>query len=222
MIVQSKKQVEFRKVTSNEEFTQVGRLRYELLVEEMNYPTPAADHVNRLVLDSLDNQAHVIAGWDEDQLVATMRINPLRDCLGDEFSFITQHLPASIPRETLSVCTKFAVAKPYRKTSLTLRMMFKAYEYGMNHGITHDAIYCYPNMAPTYHRLGYRYHRNNVFHPVLGNIAVMSFPFHDEDYLRQSRSPFYRILKSIEGTHKRNTRSNNGIEIVAPNNHIQI
>ncbi len=192
--------MEIRKVTTEEELFQVGRLRYDIFVKESKYELSHADHTNKTALESLDQCGQVFAAWDKGKVVGTIRGTLFRNCTEENIIFVGDKIPLDLNRYDLGFSNGFAIAHSYRRTPLACRLASAAYLYGLEKNLTHDIIYCLPEMTHFYKRFGHQTHKENVIHPEYGNVSVMVLSIQDEKYLKGIRSPFYRVLKAHKET----------------------
>ena len=114
--------MEIRKIQNKDELHEVGRLRYDITVKEMNLEMAHADHQTQTVIEPLDFTGHVFAAWESGRVVATFRTNFLRECQVGFYheAYNISELLTDNPIDGLAVTTRLAVAKEYRGSMLTI------------------------------------------------------------------------------------------------------
>ncbi len=169
----------------------IFRLRYLVYVEEMHRSQRYADHERKLITDPLDATAVLLGLWDDDACIGTVRSNKLRDSYVGEYCDLYglgELSPADVA--VTSITTRFMIARPYRHTRLTLRLVVANYDIGIDEGIAYDFMDCNHHRTRTFEKLGYKIHRPSVQHPEYGDVAVMRLALLDIDHLNTVASPF--------------------------------
>ena len=191
--------IQIRGILNDEELLAVGRLRYEVTVEEMGLSMKHANHDRRTVVEPLDYSGHVCGAWYEDQLIGTLRQNLVRNSdIGYYYkAYGVSQLPA-MSDDLVSVTTRLAIDPRFRRGRLAMQLAEYGYDFLLANGITHDVIDSRPRLVPFFNRLGYRRHLNTINHPEFGEVVVQYLALNDENHLRKSRSPFLKHLLNEE------------------------
>jgi predicted GNAT family N-acyltransferase len=188
--------LEIRLATTPTELEAVYKFRYSIYIEEMGQSESYADHHNKRIIDSLDGpHANVLAAWDNNQIVGTLRSSFIRDGgVGDYLDYYhLQHLS----RETLSkisISTRFMLHPAFRCGTLAGRLVCETYRIGLEQGLETNYCDCDPRVASFFARLGYVTVTENFVHPEFGLGSIMKLNLHDKEHLEQLRSPFHKIL----------------------------
>lgn len=169
----------------------VYRFRYRVYVEEMGRPQKYADHAWKRIEEPLDGHAHVLAAFNGDHLVGTVRYN-----LGSEGGFDyyeelygLRSFGPFFP-DHVSITTKLMVAPECRRSTLALRLASECYRGGAERGSMFDVIDCNPPLRPFFAKLGYRQISSNFEHPEYGHVIPMVLALYDDEHLAAVRSPF--------------------------------
>lgn len=186
--------VDIRPVVTDHELRQVYQFRYSVYVEEMKRPQRYANHESRIVVEPLDTHAHILAAFDKDKLVGTVRINFCRDSNLNYYEelyglreFASHHYPFAV-----SITTKFMVAREYRRTLLSARLATELYKLALREGIKVDFIDCNAHLESYFESLGYRRYKPPVNHHEYGQVLPMMLNLTDLNHLKHVRSPFYK------------------------------
>ncbi len=164
--------------------------RYKVYVEEMNRPQADADHERKIIKDKLDDTAHHAAVFFQNEIVACMRVNFLREGSAGKYNEL-YGLKRLSPAEAAnaSICTRLMVDKAHRNRHVTVRMLQFIYVYGLKNGIRSCFMDCNKPLQRFFEKFGYRY-VTDAMHPDYGRVSVMRLDLLDIDYLRSLRSPF--------------------------------
>jgi hypothetical protein len=186
---------EIRLAESDEERLAVYRFRYSIYFEELKIVESCTDHERKLITDPLDTpQAMVLAAWDGDRVVGTLRTN--RVCDGGLENYLKYYRLTESPSDFLSqtsVSTRTMVAAALRRTPLTARLACETFKWMLSHGIRTDFCDIYPSVMPFSAGLGYK-HQFDFEHPVYSFGHVMRLDLYDQEHLVKVRSPLRRIL----------------------------
>ncbi len=191
--------IRVREVKTEHEAQAVYRLRYDVYVEELQRAQRHADHAQRRIEEPLDATGHLLAAYDGERVVGTLRINYAHDSELSEYAELYEmaRVGAAHPAHT-SIVTKLLVASPYRNTSLAYRLCMAIYRRALADGILFDFIDVYPNRVAFFERLGYRVHIPQAIHPEYGAVVVMLLAMRDAEHLSKVRSPFLRYLQHAQ------------------------
>jgi len=188
--------MEIRKITTEAELKQVARLRYESYILERGFQVDGADHEQQLLFDPQDQTGHLFGAFINKNLIGTIRTSFLSE--NDDFfnydAVEYKSMPVELQYGNVATTGRLIVAKPFRNTTVAMRLCCAVYQYGLDQGITHDVIICKPGLVSMYQKLGYRLHREKINHPEYGMISVLCLDLHDAEHLESTRSPLSRLL----------------------------
>lgn len=180
----------------------IYRFRYEIYVREMQRKQTYADHDRGWVKEPLDDTAHLLGAFVGDEVVGTYRINFAR--LSDWGYYNELYSPEWAgefhPWHT-SISTKFMVAPAYRGTSLGIKIALAAYQFARSRGIEFDFIDCDDHLLKFFSYLGYRRHKEPVYHPEYGRVNPLVMVMSDEAHLLAVKSPFRKVYHECSLTH---------------------
>ena len=186
---------EIRLAESEEERLAVYRFRYSVYVEEMRLDLSHADHDRKIIMDPLDDpQAMLLAAWDGERVVGTLRTN--RVCDGGLNHYLEYYRLTALSPDFLaqtSVSTQTMVAAEFRRTPLTARLACECFKWMLNHGVRTDYCDIFPFVMKFSTGLGYKL-QFDFSHPEYGFGHVMRLDCYDLDHLVKVRSPLRRIL----------------------------
>jgi GNAT superfamily N-acetyltransferase len=171
------------------------RFRYQVYVEDQGFSPPGADHSERTLTDPLDDCSFQYAIVSEGQVVGSLRATLLSD-LDFPKPLITRfRMEEAIERFGRSViCTtsRFIIARAYRGSRVSLRLMEAAYEDARMHGIRLNYGDCSLNLIHFYERMGYRAYGPAFEDPDYGVKAALLMLIGDRDRFRSVGSPLRR------------------------------
>ena len=191
--------VHIRVVRSEADMLAVARLRYEIYIKEMGKSQRYADHDAREIREPLDAMGVILAGFEGDRCVATVRLNVLRDGVGDyERYYRLNEFPLQVI-ERASVTTKLLVAEDRRHSLIGLRMSKALFAHAYSLGIRYDFIDCNPNAKtrPFFDKLGYRQLFGNFWHAEFGEATPLVLVLSDVSHFEVVKSPFASIVREL-------------------------
>jgi N-acyl-L-homoserine lactone synthetase len=177
--------------TREPELTSVYRLRYRIYVEELRWTQHYADHIQRQIIDPLDNAAHQIVAWQNGRLVGFVRLNFCSEMDVGYYDQLCQmnQVADDHPRAT-SLCTRLMVIPHLRGSPLAVRLCSFCYAFALERGIKHNFIDTDDHLVPFFKRLGYVAHAPKAEHPEYGWVKPMHLNLHDKVHLVRVKSPF--------------------------------
>lgn len=185
--------MEIRFARSETEREAVFRFRFEVFVEELGRQPSLADYQRRLLFDDLDETAHILAAYEGEQVVGTLRTNFLRECDSVAgFPFLATVTPRD--RYHTSVTTRAAVGAVWRGGTLFARLARAVFRFGVENDIRFDFIVSRAGLQEQYRRLGYRPFGDTVLHPDAGQVLPMRLDLWNVDHLREVGSPFAPLV----------------------------
>lgn len=185
---------------STDDLQMIGRLRYDIYVEEMARPQTYADHTARTICEPFDFTGRVIYATLDGALVGTVRLN-----FADEGRLECEELFGlsefcEFDRSQISMTTKFMVRRAARNhPTLAARLAMKAYELAAARGVRFDFIDTNTHLIPLYEKMGYRRYIPEISHPDYGIVTPMCLVLDDIEHLELVGSPFRRMAKAAYG-----------------------
>lgn len=196
----------FQHVTDRQTLLAVGRLRYEVFIEERGCPLPEADHDNRLLLDALDEEIMtkgseagvIIAAYQKDELAGTVRLNsfcPATQLYQNLYKADQFHLTENDhPCITTRLCTDLS----HRNSHLGISLIKEAYKAGLEQHITINFSDCNEPLLKLFKRFGFREYTSPVVHPGFGLIYPVVLLMEDTDHFTAIRSPFLQYESMVQ------------------------
>ena len=171
------------------------RFRYKVYVEELNRKQTYACHKTRTIEDPLDQTAHHAVVTKQDEIIACVRLNILRE--GSVHAYHDLYELSRLSAEDLeraSICTRNMVAQPYRSTGVSVRMLKLIYEHGMRRDVTTCFMDVNQPLIKLFSKFGYvpLFEKD---HPDYGRVTVMRLDVLDIERLTAIRSPFASICR---------------------------
>lgn len=187
-----------------EERQAIYKLRYQVYHQEMRKQIQA-DHERQMIVDELDETGYLFLAKIDSQVVGTVRLhighpNVLPAQINKYFSMYRFH--AYSLNRPLSYSSRLMVTSRYRNSRVLLQMLVEVYRFAIEQWATFNFCYCAPNLVRLYEKLGYREYTKNMNHPETGIRVPMVLVGDDIHYLKQIRSPFYRVAKRLGKQHK--------------------
>jgi GNAT superfamily N-acetyltransferase len=190
--------IQIRPAQTADERAAVFRFRYSVYVEEMARPQKHADHTAKLIADPLDVPAAcLLAAWESDQVVGTVRTNDLWSSDIGEYAdhYGIGDLEADA-RSATSITTRLMVHPRHRRTTLATRLACETYRRALERGIVTDFIDCNAHLVEYFIGLGYCVHRNDLFHAEYGSVTVLRLDLTHLAHLESVHSPFRKLLRA--------------------------
>ena len=193
-------EITIRVAQSAEDRAAVYRFRYEVYVEELGWKQHYADHDRRTVEEPLDATGVIVAAFQGDRVVGTVRRNFGSTCdLGyyPELCEMAVYAGDAYPKR-VSITTKMLVASEHRSTLLPTRMGIEAYHATWDRGALIDFITFDINLTHLeryYTRIGYVAYREPAEHPEFGMSRLMMWQFRDLEHLIRVRSPYVDVCR---------------------------
>jgi 7-keto-8-aminopelargonate synthetase-like enzyme len=185
-----------RSVVTSEEQDLVYRFRYAVYVEEKRRNIASADHERRLINDSLDTSARIIAAFDSSgKVVGSLRVNLLRESNVGPFRERYQlGQLSSGEAASASVSTRYVISRDHRNGALAIRMVRHACQVLIAEGITHDYAACRTDRLPFFAGLGYKARYQWIDEDGIELVAIC-LDVTDLEHLRAINSPLLPVIE---------------------------
>jgi predicted GNAT family N-acyltransferase len=179
---------------SEEEKFQIYRLRYRVYIEELGHQQKYANHKEKIICEPLDDDAHLIGAFLNNQAVGTIRCNIVSNSdIGYYHDlYKIRNIPAHSSQKAIT--TKLIVDKEHRNRMLTYKLLKLSYQDYLRNNIKYIFSSCEQKLQYFYQKYGWK-PLFEAEHPELGKTVVMLLDVFDFEYLRQINSPFLRNLK---------------------------
>lgn len=183
---------ELRVARSAAEIEAIGRLRYDVYVEELGRNRAHANHAAHTLHEAIDEESVLIGAFTEDgAAIGTIRLTPStahglnsRDIYGWEAREVSH--PTGV-----CLASKLIVAAAHRGTHLGIDVIRCATNEALRRGWRYCFLETYDNLVALYQRLGFAI-RNQSEHPVYGNVTIMEWDLLDIEHMRAVRSPMLK------------------------------
>ena len=185
---------------SDEDRERIFRFRYDVYVTEMGKSPAEADHQKKIIRDELDEDAHLLYAEDEGQIVGTVRLNcrskkKFPDVWEQRYD-IEKFAPSF--GDHISMTSRMMVAKDYRGSSVPAALVGAVYSAGREMGSKFDFCNCAPSLLEFYEQIGFRRFTDGFVDEDNGYHVPLVMVVRDTQYLRQVRSPLYRVARNFE------------------------
>lgn len=186
----------------------IYRLRYQIYHQEMG-KLIQADHNKRWIVDELDETGHLFYAKVDDEVVGTIRLNTgtaAQFPSSIHAYFHMQQFQEYAPEQPiLSYSSRLMVSPRYRSSQVLYFLLAEMFRYAMERGLIFNFCYCAPQLVGLYEQLGFRRYTKNVNHPETGFNVPMVLVADDVAYMRQVRSPLYRLALRLRKQHSQQT-----------------
>ena len=184
----------------DEDRERIFRFRYDVYVIEMGKSPAEADHQKKIIRDELDEDAHLLYAEDEGQIVGTVRLNcrskkKFPDVWEQRYD-IEKFAPSF--GDHISMTSRMMVAKDYRGSSVPAALVGAVYSAGREMGSKFDFCNCAPSLLEFYEQIGFRRFTDGFVDEDNGYHVPLVMVVRDTQYLRQVRSPLYRVARNFE------------------------
>ena len=195
------KQISDIKVASSDEDRErIFRFRYDVYVTEMGKSPAEADHQKKIIRDELDDDAHLLYAEDQGQIVGTVRLNCRSKKKFPDVWEQRYDLEKFAPSfgDHISMTSRMMVAKDYRGSSVPAALVGAVYSAGREMGSKFDFCNCAPSLLEFYEQIGFRRFTDGFMDEDNGYHVPLVMLVRDTQYLRQVRSPLYRVARNFE------------------------
>ena len=185
---------------SDEDRERIFRFRYDVYVTEMGKSPAEADHQKKIIRDELDEDAHLLYAEDEGQIVGTVRLNcrskkKFPDVWEQRYD-IEKFAPSF--GDHISMTSRMMVARDYRGSSVPAALVGAVYSAGREMSSKFDFCNCAPSLLEFYEQIGFRRFTDGFVDEDNGYHVPLVMVVRDTQYLRQVRSPLYRVARNFE------------------------
>jgi GNAT superfamily N-acetyltransferase len=138
----------------------IFRLRFDVLMSEMGLSCSDYARSEARLCDEADALGHLFAATTADgMLVGTARTNFLREGVPPPLDYFLQAIGNEAPPiDALAITSRMVVSSTHRNTPLAARLALAVYQYGLERGLCHDAVFVQKAIVPMYLRMGYRHY----------------------------------------------------------------
>ena len=192
-------------VSSEDDLSEVARLRYEIYVEVMGKEVRGVDHDRRVVTDPLDSISRNFVVRKKERVLGALRVTYAEDLavLPDEFAeheevFALQPFLDGAPGR-ICFTSRLMISPELRGSTSLWRLLSEAFRIAINDGVRFDFCMSPPGMAQLYAQLGYRRYRSNILYQSLGYDIPMVQVVRDADHLESCGSPFVKLVRQSVG-----------------------
>jgi predicted GNAT family N-acyltransferase len=181
-----------RRVTSCQDLHAVAKLRYAVYAEEESLDLEAMNHDERTLVDTGDAASCILAAFDGETAVATIRIMPLTAFSPDD-QLLSVHPHALFPCSMRQQCSigRLMVLKPYRGGSLCAQILAACYTAAAALGYEVGYLETNPRTLPLYESVGCRCTGSAYGDDAYGLLVPMAILFRDTRHLVRINSPLY-------------------------------
>lgn len=178
---------------------EIYRLRYNIYVEEMGKKISDADHNQKILKDSNDENAVHFYLQDSNGIAACLRTNFSMDA-----SFSKEDIQNYSMNKfseyalDLSISSKLMIAPRLRNSPALGQLLINAYSYTRNRGVKFDFCNCSSSLIQLYECFGYRRYKESINDNDVGYRIPLVCVLEDVEHLKLVNSPFYRVVKAFE------------------------
>ena len=177
------------------EISKVCELRYRVYVEELQIPTPEADHEARWIRDPLEESSISFAAWKDGEAIGSLRLTFLTDLPDPQKHIARLHMHPALGAFGLeSICTtsRFMLDPRIRNGRLIYPLMKAAYDHARTRGIRLNCGDCSPHHLPFYQHLGFRSYERGFDDPAYGYKIPLLMLMGDRQEFVRRRTPLAR------------------------------
>lgn len=189
---------------TDEEKSEIYRLRYRIYIEEMQRDPISTDHQNKMLFDKMDSWAHLIYAKVGKEYIGTMRINmgTIDQFPQDMIKVLSLDKVRNFfngrENQLIGSSTKLMVSQQYRNSAALHLLTAKGYELYCNHHVRFNFGGCNFYLLRLYELMGCRRFGKNFVDPGYGILTPIVWIIDDVDHLKAVRSPFLRIARKYK------------------------
>jgi hypothetical protein len=185
---------------TEEERSQVYRIRYEVFVRELGYNIPDATAEGGIV-EQADEKSRLFLAYDGETPAGALALDLWQEMNLDASvvqHFHLQHFAQAFSQNAIAVVRKVLVLEPYRRTSLIMSLFRASLGFAASqHNIHFTFFDCSPYLVRHYERLGARRYAPHFYHDDTGILSVpMCFVLSDFEHFKRTRFRLLPVLKS--------------------------
>lgn len=181
------------------EISKVCELRYRIYIEELQIPTPEADHEWRWLRDPLEEHSISFAAWKDGEAIGSLRLTLLRDLPDPQplLSRLNMH-PAFAAFGPEAICTtsRFMLDPRMRNGRVIYPLMKAVYEHARDRGVRLNFGDCSPHQLRFYEHLGFRSYENGFADPAYGFKLPLLMLMGDREEFASRRTPLARVANA--------------------------
>lgn len=149
-----------------------------------------ADHARKTISEPEDADAIILAAKDGGgAVVGTARVH-LKDRIPEDYIRLYSIADfGDFHPDGTSTTTKLMVARPFRRSTVAVRLAQACYDVGIDAGVSFNFIDCSPGMKSFFRHLGFRQVSPDFIHPEYGLVSPLVLALRDHEYLDLIRSP---------------------------------
>lgn len=177
------------------EVSKVCELRYRVYVEELQIPTPEADHESRWIRDSVEESSLSFAAWKDGQAIGSLRLTCLADLPDPQKILSRLHMHPALGQFGMdAICTtsRFMLDPSIRNGRLIYPLMKAVYDHARDRGIRLNYGDCSPHHLPFYQHLGFRSYERGFDDPAYGYKLPLLMLMGDRSEFARRRTPLAR------------------------------
>jgi CRP-like cAMP-binding protein len=181
---------------SEAEREKIFEFRYRVYVDVLGLSPPGADRARKRLWDPLDDVSLPYALFDDEEVVASLRVTPLDD-LPDPTALIEKFAMepaiAAMGRSAIGTTSRFILHPRFRFGTAIYRLMEFAYDEAMARGLRLNYGDCSPHLLPFYEHLGYRRYTRAYNDTAFGFKLLILMLLRDQSRFRHVHSPLLRV-----------------------------
>jgi len=187
--------IHFRFANSPHDLKEVGRVRYQVYIEELGDIANRHDPVEKTLIDEIDQESYIIMAEQNGRLIGTGRFTMVHNVNHSEFAFLKlQKVP--LPKKwPIAVATRFAVLPEFRGSAVFFKIADHLTQAALHMGAVSTVAFCFDHVAGMLSKLGYRPYMDEARHPQIGRFNPLYLPLNYEA-LRSLRSPLARSYRN--------------------------
>jgi GNAT superfamily N-acetyltransferase len=178
------------------EISKVCELRYRVYIEELQIPTPEADHEWRWLRDPLEEHSISFAAWKDGEAIGSLRLTLLRDLPDPQplLSRLKMH-PAfgAFGPEAICTTSRFMLDPRMRNGRVIYPLMKAVYEHARDRGVRLNFGDCSPHQLRFYEHLGFRGYERGFADPAYGFKLPLLMLMGDRREFVKRRTPLARV-----------------------------
>lgn len=183
------------------EISKVCELRYRIYIDELQIPTPEADHEWRWLRDPIEESSISFAAWKDGEAIGSLRLTLLRDVPDPQplLSRLSAH-PAwgNFGPEAICTTSRFMLDPRLRHGRVIYPLMKAVYEHARDEGVRLNFGDCSPHQLRFYQHLGFRSYEPGFADPAYGFKLPLLMLMGDREEFRRRRTPLARIAARYE------------------------
>jgi N-acyl-L-homoserine lactone synthetase len=186
---------------NDEDRSDIFRFRYDVYVERQGKSLRAADHLQHMIRDDMDDWGYILYAKHDGRIVGTVCVNMgVHRPIPERYTRpLHMNTFADFDPSTWSISLRLMIERR-RRLQVLLPLLQSVYAVGRTFGSRFNFLYCSPHLVHFFQRLGFRQHASAYEDEEVGLRIPMVLVLEDTEHMERVRSPFLEEARKRENS----------------------